>query len=88
MELLGDNLEQLFNNCKRKFSLKTTINFGFKLLEQVELIHNHKIIHRDMKHDNFLIGKGDKKNTIFLIDMGLSKKYIEPITEKHIPFKD
>ena len=88
MELLGDNLEQLFNNCKRKFSLKTTLIIGLQLLERVELIHNHKIIHRDMKPDNFLIGKGDKKNTIFLIDMGLSKKYIDPITEKHIPFKD
>lgn len=88
MELLGASLESLFNKCNRKFSLKTTLMIGLQILDRVELLHNHKIIHRDMKPDNFLIGKGDNKDTIYVIDMGLSKKYIDSLTEKHIPFKD
>jgi casein kinase 1 len=42
MDMLGPNLEDLFMQCKRKFDLK-----------RIEKVHEEKIIHRDIKPDNF-----------------------------------
>ena len=41
-----------------------------------------------MKPDNFLIGHGKKQNIIHVIDFGLAKRYRDPKTGEHIPYKD
>ena len=41
-----------------------------------------------MKPDNFLIGVNKKASTVFLIDFGLAKKYRDPRTHQHIPYKE
>ena len=41
-----------------------------------------------MKPDNFLIGHGKKQNIIYVIDFGLAKRYRDPKTGEHIPYKD
>ena len=37
---------------------------------------------------NFVIGKGNNSKKIYLIDFGLSKKYIDKNTNKHIPYRE
>jgi casein kinase 1 len=41
-----------------------------------------------MKPDNFLVGSGKKQNLIYLIDFGLAKRYRDPKTGEHIPYRD
>ena len=41
-----------------------------------------------MKPDNFLIGHGKKQNIVYVIDFGLAKRYRDPKTGEHIPYKD
>jgi serine/threonine protein kinase len=41
-----------------------------------------------MKPDNFLTGVGNKKSTIYMIDFGLSKRFRDPKTQEHIPYRD
>jgi len=41
-----------------------------------------------VKPENFCIGNGTLSNVIFILDFGLAKRYKNPKTGEHIPFKD
>lgn len=87
MDLLGKSLEDLFNSCGRKFSLKTVLIIAQQMIKRVEYIHSRRIIHRDIKPDNFAIGRGKHSHRIFIIDFGLAKKFMSS-DGKHIKYKD
>ena len=88
IDYLGKSLETLFNDCYHKFSLKTTMMVMEQMLSRIEYIHSKNFIHRDIKPDNFLIGRNKKKNIIYIIDFGLSKRFREEKTNIHIPYRD
>lgn len=60
---------------------------GIQIIERLKYLHKKKFIHRDIKPENFLLGMNQHCATIFMIDLGLSKKYIQKSGE-HIPYRD
>ena len=87
MDYLGPNLDIIMNKLpKKKYSLKTSLMIMMQCLDRLKDLHDKKIIHRDIKPENFLIGRKNKERTIYLIDFGLSKKYIND-NNIHIPMK-
>ncbi|OHT11540.1 Casein kinase I isoform epsilon [Tritrichomonas foetus] len=88
VELLGKSIEDLFSSHSRKFSLKTVLMLADQMITRIEYMHNKGLIHRDIKPDNFTVGLNEKENQVFIIDYGLSKKYRDPRTHQHIPFRE
>lgn len=88
MDLLGPSLEDLFNRCGRRFSLKTCLQIADQMLERVDTFHSRHLIHRDIKPANFVIGTGEQCNVVFCVDFGLSKRFRHPKNLQHIPHRD
>ncbi|KJA26215.1 hypothetical protein HYPSUDRAFT_133298 [Hypholoma sublateritium FD-334 SS-4] len=90
IDLLGPNLEDLFDMCGRKFTIKTVCMAAKQMVTRVQAIHDKSLIYRDIKPDNFLIGVPGNKNanTVHIIDFGMAKHYRDPKTKVHIPYRE
>lgn len=71
---LGPSLEVLRMECGGKFSLKSTLMLADQLLARLQFIHEQGFVHRDVKPDNFLVGRGSTRHVVFVIDFGLAKR--------------
>lgn len=84
MQLMGPSLDDMFEKCSNKFSLETTLELADQIITIMEKMHKARYIHRDIKPNNFMIGRGKNKNRVYILDFGLSKSYISRQGE-HIP---
>ena len=57
-------------------------------LHRIEHHHEHHHLHRDIKPDNFLMGLRHNSHVLYLIDLGLSKRYRDPTSQEHIPYSE
>ena len=75
-ELLGPSLEDLFNYCDRRFSLKTVLMLVDQIIARLQHIHSKNVIHQDIKPENFLMGTGGNGYCVYATDLGLASELL------------
>lgn len=92
MDLLGPSLDKFYKISKTKtLNLETTVNFGQQMVKRIHYMHSKNYLHRDIKPNNFLLGKYNRNfnnNLIYIVDFGLSKEFKDPITKEHYHYKE
>ena len=88
MELLGSSLEDLMTKNRKPFSLKSVLMLADQMISRIELLHRNNFLHRDIKPDNFMMGRGQKASEVFIIDFGLAKRFKDARTHLHIPYRE
>ncbi|EDW03295.1 GH10574 [Drosophila grimshawi] len=58
-----------------------------QMIDRVQFMHEKGILHRDIKPDNFVMGRGIVQNRLYIIDFGLTKKYFDDEQNVHIPLR-
>ena len=56
----------------------------------MEYVHSKSLIYRDVKPENFLIGRTSlrRDKMVHIVDFGLAKLYVDAETNKHIPYRE
>lgn len=74
----------LFQKCNGRFDGQTIYEISKGMLRSIEFIHNLGFIHRDIKPQNFVAGRGyddsakdQMDDEIYLVDFGLAREYLE-----------
>jgi len=88
MDLLGPSLEDLFTYCGNKFNMKTTLMLADQMISRLEFLHSMHYLHRDLKPENFAMGLGRRSHHVYMIDLGLAKRFRDAKTLDHITFID
>jgi len=77
IDYLGPSISDLLSYCGDKFSVKTTCVLAVKMITTIEFCHAKGILHRDIKPGNFVMGRREKADEVFLIDFGLASPYLD-----------
>ncbi|KAI0081547.1 CK1/CK1 protein kinase [Panus rudis PR-1116 ss-1] len=86
IDLLGASLDSLFRKSGRDvMDLRSVCCIAQQVISRLEFMHGRGILHRDIQLGNCVIGLPPNDRTIYMIDFGFSKRYIDPRTNRHIP---
>lgn len=88
IDLLGKSLEDLFNDCGRRFNLKTVLMLADQLLCRLEIIHTKSFVHRDIRPENFIMGRGTHKHMAYVIEFGFARLYRDPRNHRHMAYRE
>jgi len=75
MDILGPTIETFYVQCG-PFSLKTTLMIADELLQRLSDLSAKGIVHKDLKPNNFAIGRGRHARDIFILDLAFSGKFL------------
>jgi len=86
MELLGRNLKEL-SASPAQSSVKTVVRVVDQMLSALKHVHQHGIVHRDVKPENMLVSLTDPSK-ILLTDFGISRFFRTGVLNQYHPLKE
>jgi serine/threonine protein kinase len=88
MDRLGNSLGYHYRHCGKKMSMKTVLHCAIQMISRLEYLHQRSHVHRDIKPDNFVFGVGVQASTLYLIDLGLARKYRNMSSLEPFPYEE
>ena len=87
MDLLGP-IWRIYCSVRRVVQPEDHVYAGVAVADEDGVHPSRGILYRDIKSENFLVGRKRTANygTLFVVDFGLSKEFINPVSQQHIPF--
>ncbi|NXT82421.1 VRK1 kinase, partial [Zapornia atra] len=74
MDRFGRDLQKILEENGKRFSHKTVLQLGLRILDILEYIHEHEYVHGDIKASNILLSYKNP-NQVYLVDYGLAYRY-------------
>ncbi|KFB41986.1 casein kinase 1, alpha 1-like protein [Anopheles sinensis] len=68
LDLLGPSVEHLFNARHRRFKVSTLLLLAGQMIKRLKDLHRSNIVHRNIRPEHFVVGRGASSNTVFLVD--------------------
>ncbi|KAG5642154.1 hypothetical protein DXG03_003558 [Asterophora parasitica] len=88
IDLLGASLDNLYRKIggpTATLDLGSVCCIAMQMIARLELMHARGVLHRDIQLGNTVVGREPQEKTLYMIDFGFSKRYIDPNTRRHIP---
>jgi casein kinase 1 len=86
MDLLGRSLHDVHSALPGSRPASVVALLGVQLVERLRVMHEHGLVHRDVKPANLMFGTGADRSLLYLVDLGLARRYIDD-TGKHREMK-
>jgi serine/threonine protein kinase len=83
-DLLGNSLEQLWTKFVR-LSLKSVLMLIEQMLRAIEFVHRRSFVHRNIKPNNFVMGRGGAGDQFYIVNFGLAKPFRDAQSLVHHP---
>ncbi|GLB38475.1 putative protein kinase [Lyophyllum shimeji] len=88
IDLLGASLDNLYRQLGGPavpLDLGSVCCIAMQVIARLECMHARGVLHRDIQLGNTVVGRDSYSRTLYMIDFGFSKRYIDPRTRRHIP---
>lgn len=85
MQLVGPDLSMLLEYSPgRRFTPSTVYKIALQTLERLRVLHEAGWLNRDVKAQNFAVGLGEESNIVYMLDFGLTRRYLESNGTPHL----
>ncbi|KAF1755586.1 hypothetical protein GCK72_012036 [Caenorhabditis remanei] len=85
MQLVGPDLSSLLEFApQNRFSQSTIYKIALQTLERLRILHDAGWLNRDVKAQNFAVGFGEESSIVYMLDFGLTRRYLEPNGRRHL----
>ena len=82
IDLYDKTLQTVSYDYKKAVPVTLVRAYALQIMQILSAVHEKGFVHRDIKPENFMIKTGDAA-TLYLIDFGLARTYIDSETKMH-----
>lgn len=83
IDLYDKTLQTVSYDYKKAVPVALVRAYALQMMQILSAVHEKGFVHRDIKPENFMIKCGDANGTLYLIDFGLARTYIDSETKMH-----